>query len=244
MNKNIEKIKSGVHKIGSEMLKCTKYCPGILLDPENGVLPRCLVFENDGRGDIRKGCIIIGINPGHSSKYEREFYREKGKGYNGILNYWKNPNSKRRPISERSYYKSLRRLADEFGLTGPILWTELVKCEKIKGVRSIPLQTYRTCIRYYLNKELSLAPENWPVIAASRRVYNALAYMYPKGNIIGVPHPTGPYANKYFKHLFYKNTKLLKSVKKMFTRKMGMKFGRIFWLDGKRRGNSLKSLSE
>jgi hypothetical protein len=75
-------------------------------------------------------------------------------------------------------------------LDGPILWTELVKCEnKTKGILP-PLQTFRKCINIFLNEELEAVPEAWPLLAVGRETYKALAYIYSSKTIIGIPHPT------------------------------------------------------
>ncbi len=73
---------------------------------------------------------------------------------------------------------------------GPILWTELAKCEAKKATQ-ISVQTLRTCMRIYLAEELKLVPQNWPIIAAGAEAYKALAYRFADHIVLGVPHPTG-----------------------------------------------------
>lgn len=223
--KNLPTINQEIRKIGCEMLNCSQNCPGISLNQKNGILPRCLIFEARESTDLKNGCVIVGINPGHCKPDEREYYLGNGISYDSILEYW------RQRISGCKYYMALRKFGEELGLIGPILWTELVKCENKQGLRELPLRTFRTCTMKYLSQELDIAPADWPLIAVGKEVYHALAYLYPKRILIGIPHPTGSYG--HFKKLFNEEARLLEQFKQTFTQ-MKASFGSLAWFDGKK----------
>ncbi len=216
-------INQEIHKIGCEMLNCSQNCPGVSLDRETGILPRCLIFEAERSEDLKNGCIIVGINPGHCKADERKYYLDKGINYGTIIDYW------RQHISGREYYKALRKFAEELGLTGSILWTELVKCENKQGLRELPLQTFRTCTMKYLSQELNIVPADWPLIAVGKEAYHALAYLYPRRTLIGIPHPTGSYG--HFKKLFDEEDRLLEQFKQAF-KQMTTSSSGLGWFDG------------
>lgn len=212
-----------IHKIGCEMVNCSQNCPGISLDQKEGILPRCLIFETRESEAPENGCVIVGINPGHCKTDEREYYLDKGISYESILKYWE------RTISGREYYKALRKFSGELGLTGSILWTELVKCENKQGLRELPLQTFRACTMKYLNQELNIIPVDWPIIAVGKEAYHALAYLYLGRTLIGIPHPTGSFG--HFKKLFNEQGRLLEQFKLAFNQ-VRASAGGLAWFDG------------
>lgn len=182
----LRSLKASIEDIGGRLVSCDKRdkrCEGIVNEPRIGILPRCLILEDGGRTS-GTGCVVVGLNPGHAKPHERDAYKGDHT-YKNVVKYWRDGK-----ISERAYYGRLRNFVNELGLRGPILWTELVKCESIEGT-TLPLQTLRTCIRDYLNEELKLIPDDWPIVAAGLEAYKASAYRFPDRIIIGVPHPTG-----------------------------------------------------
>ncbi len=182
------KMKSAIEQIGREMVKCSQNCFGIECDQADGILPRCLIWEEPEKNKTGIGCAVIGINPGRAKSKEMQFYKKKT--YDEFLKYWEEEIKKEHP-----YYCRPREMLRGFELNGPILWTDLVKCQNDKkGAKGLlPLETLRTCMSRYLSKELELIPSDWPLIALGGEVYRALAYMYPERTVIGVPHPTGSY---------------------------------------------------
>ena len=197
LNSNIE---SDIHLIGHRLVRCAHQCDGIENDPENGILPRCLVLETDNRTD-EQGCAIIGMNPGRASAQETKWHEIHGVTYGDVVDYWK------AHVGDKNrYYFQLRKLSDQLGFTGPLLWTELAKCQSAAGVGIPPLQTFRTCSSEYLTEELRLCPEDWPLIAVGREAHKALSYLYPNRIVIGVPHPTGSWGN--FSRLFDHSSQL------------------------------------
>jgi len=194
-----------INQIGQCLVSCALNCDGIRNEPKNGIIPRCLYFENPK--DLKEpDCIIVGINPGISKKREREYYKKNGASYEVMKRYFEEK------ILKVRYFKKLRDFAKGIGLGKAILWTELCKCEnKIKG-KPPPLQTFRTCVKNFLQEELRLFPKT-PLIAVGNQVFQALSYMFPDRFIIGVPHPTGSYGN--FARLFDEKGKLREKYKKM-----------------------------
>lgn len=185
-----------INEIGQSLVECRLNCDGIENNPKERILPRCLILE-DPKGLGTPQCIIVGINPGHSRKRERKYYKENELSYNTTKEYFE------RKISKLKYFKILRNFAKEIGLGESILWTDLCKCENKIKESLPPLQTFRTCIKKFLKKELEVFP-NIPIIAVGNQSFNALCYMYPDRFIIGIPHPTGT-KNTLFNQLFENN---------------------------------------
>lgn len=180
----LDALVAHVETVGKRMVACKRQCQGIARHPEEGILPRGLVLDVDGRREDR-GCVIVGINPGHASHRAREYHIANDLSYDSVVADWRNHNA------DWAYYPKLRQLADALGLTGPILWTEIVKCESAVANDLPPLQTIRVCTNACLAEELRLAPSEWPLLAVGRLTYRTLAYGQPGRPVIGVPHPTG-----------------------------------------------------
>jgi hypothetical protein len=132
-----------------------------------------------------QGSVVIGLNPGRSTTFERHYYLERGCTFTAVGN-WFDKHGRKHP-----YYVRLRGLLDSLGLDGPILWTELAKCETRKSVKELPLQTFRTCTDAFLRRELEPFPKGWPLVAVGKEAFKGLAYLFPTRTVIGVPHPTG-----------------------------------------------------
>lgn len=199
-------LMSRINEIGHDMVACKYQCSGIALDLRRGILPRCLILETKDRED-GKGSVIVGINPGRSKPDEQKFYRSNGQTYEQVIAYWHEHIG-----YYHRYYARLRALVNELGFNGPILWTELVKCENASAVSGLPpLQTFRTCTQTYLQKELQSVPNDWPLIAVGNESYKALAYIFASRAVIGIPHPTGSYG--HYASLFDTKERLLPKVK-------------------------------
>ncbi len=159
------------------------------------------VFDGSGKPE----CIIVGINPGNAREKEIQYVRENPT-YEEWVNYW------HKNFRNIKYYKDSREFVKEFlefKESIPILWTELCKCEKSRKKRkALPISTLVTCMKRFLDREISLADEFFgkgiPIIALGRRTFEALCFRYPDHFIIGVPHPTGSYG--HFKTLIKKGT--------------------------------------
>lgn len=183
------KIKEHIEEIGKRMIENHPRYSDVIYDLENGYVPRCLIYEEESRSSSNKGSVMVGINPGNSSKQERNFYIKQNSTYEATLEYWKNN------LTDHKYYKQGRSLINDFGRSGPILWTELVKCESRNGVNKLLVQTIRDSIHRFLFKELKVIPKDWPLIASGQRVFEILSYSFPERTVIGIPHITGSYGH-------------------------------------------------
>ncbi|MFH1824228.1 MAG: uracil-DNA glycosylase family protein [Candidatus Firestonebacteria bacterium] len=205
-------MKKFIEKMGSELVKCDLNCEGVISDPRMGILPRCLFFE-DNKG--KNGVIVVGLNPGHSDtdKEQRKYYIKNKCSYESTVKYWEEKNW--------GYFKKIREFIEIMNFNGPIIWTELVKCECLEKetFEKIPLQTIRTCIDKFLRKEIKKCPDNYIIIAVGKEAFKFCSLSFPKKFVIGVPHSSGSYSSRLFTELLedVKNNK--NKYKKMISRK-------------------------
>lgn len=180
-------LRRAIEGIGRRVVRCRLGCEGIVCSHKSGRIPRCLFLEA-GHPNIR-GAVVVGLNPGRASDEEREYYRDSPR-YSAVVRWFERDGGKHG--REHLYYERLRNLLRHFGLRGPIVWTELAKCEGADSGSKIPMQTFRTCTRLFLQQELEI-PElrRWPLFGIGIEAYKALAYRFPERTLIGLPHPTG-----------------------------------------------------
>lgn len=195
------KLATRIERIGREMVQCNEGCEGVGCNQKKGILPRCLYLQ-DRPG--KKGSVVVGLNPGRSRKKERDYYCENCGTYavvrDGLAD----------QIKYVRYYMNMTKFLAALGREGPILWTELAKCENEKGFRGLlPLQTFRTCTSKYLHRELEPVSRDWPIFGAGREAFKALAYKFPDRIVIGVPHPNshGQFARLFAHHRLYRKLK-------------------------------------
>ena len=203
------KYENRINKIVHAMVACKNRCEG--MNTRDGHIPRCLILERkDDKGNYRKGrgCVVVGINPGHAGEKELiEYCKIKERNYDKLINDV-NVN-----LLNKDYYKKLRNLVTELEFSGPILWTELAKCEykTYKEIKTYletsrtslvknKLQAFRTCTQKYLIKELRAIPINWPLFAIGNESYNVLVYMFANRTVWKIPHPKG--SRGHFSKLF------------------------------------------
>lgn len=204
-------IKKKIDKIGQQQVNDHAFYskfPDIICKPEKGIVPRCLSYESENRKQKKQGCVIVGLNPGSmkSKKFidvqnKIKSFRNKKTGlfsYHKIDNYLKERFMIDRDDKHKAhlYYRRLRNLANQLKLNGPILWTEIVKCEsEVRGRLSV--RTIRDDINRYLLNEIKATPKNWPLIGVGDEAYKILSYFFNKRFVIGVPHVTGVRNNHY-----------------------------------------------
>lgn len=180
---------------------CTNRCDGAA-KRANGVIPRCLYLQpgntnsKDSSTNQAAGAIVVGLNPGRSVLKERVLY--KGLLRQGEPLYAKTVEYLEVLFRTEHYYKategfvrSLCRSLYGEAWSGPLLWTELAKCELAEGQKHVPKDMATTCSRRFLSRELEAAPPEWPVFAIGRQAYDAACLMSPRRAVIGVPHTTG-----------------------------------------------------
>jgi hypothetical protein len=180
-------ISAHIRTIGEEMLASHPDYPETALDKSAGIIPRCLIFEENERDAAQRGSVVVGINPGFSDPPERAYYVRRGCTYQATVDYW---NAKVKGVR---YYSMLASFINAAGLTGSVLWTELVHCELRDKAARLGIPTIRDSINRYLFRELEVIPTPWPLIAVGKDVFPILAYRFPERQVIGIPHPTGSF---------------------------------------------------
>ncbi len=174
-------LQEAIDRLGTELVACSDCCAGIWCDQSKGILPRTLFLERPEA--VGRGSLAIGLNPGTSKLRERSFYLEAGTTYSNVKTY-------RASIGGIAYFERTRKIIDQLGLRGPIIWSNLAKCENASGQKEIPpLQTMRHCAGRCLARELAIAPADWPIVALGRDALVALGYLAPARTVIGIPHP-------------------------------------------------------
>lgn len=174
-------LESQIRKIGIKLVADTyEDCDDIECSHKDGIIPRCLVYEPSEMWPHLTGVVIVGMNPGTAESEEKRAMR-KDRTYESYLRYFWDK------VATKAYYVKLKELAHVLGLRGPIVWTELVKCQsKLRGKLSVA--TIRRDINKYLFKELEHVPEKWPLIGVGHDAYRILSYSFPNRIVIGVPH--------------------------------------------------------
>lgn len=170
---------------------CRADCDGVVgRRPSDGHVPRLVHLER-GRPE-RSGVIVVGMNPGDAEPDEQDVVKAAGEDdveiaaalYNHLEEY---------VLDDDRYYKLLRQAVVALNFSGPIFWTEAVKCSsKSKGSLSIPetVTTFSTCGAKFLLAELEAAPASWPIIVTGRDAFVAVCLLAPHRRVLGLPHPT------------------------------------------------------
>ena len=177
-------LRAEIRQIGQEAVECSLRCEGV--ENSDEILPRGLHLELQDRQGL--GVVIVGLNPGRMDANEQSMYRRAGRSYDATEEWFA------KNAFHIRFHKYLREFVGGLGFSGPILWTELAKCQNAPEIRSLPIQTLRTCVGRYLMRELDLVPD-WTVIAVGREAYTALSYLFPRRQILGVPHSSGSFGH-------------------------------------------------
>ena len=198
-NDTMESTIQQLRVLSEEVFQCTRRCAGISCDASTGMRPRGPLVEMVA-GET--GIVIVGLNPGQPDLTERAVL--VGLSSHADYDAWSNAHN----FQTSAYWNRLRRFAKDIGFCGPIVWSNVAKCESAEARTGVPLETQRSCAQSFLTRELSLIPRHWPAIAAGRDAYVALTYLALERPIIGVPHPTG--ASPQFHRLLTKDGRVLK----------------------------------
>lgn len=210
-NNKLNDLKEEIDKLGERLVNCSKKCQGILeKDPERGIIPRCLFLDTEERTG-EKGAIVVGINPGSSEKpkkgkNERYYYKSAWKENPTAKILWEKwkwafqhekTKGEMRSIKSHPYHKKIIDMLNLLDYKGPILWTELVKCECLEGkhFNDIPVQTKRECIHRFLKKEIETCPKNYTLFTVGNMAFEFCSLRFPERLVIGIPHPTGSYGH-------------------------------------------------
>jgi hypothetical protein len=206
INPSIEKsggLSDQVEQIAREVSRCTRFCSGIVWYTTSERPTLCVHLEEEGRAD-GLGTIVVDLHPGPANEWTvSPDAREDVQAL-----YWAEA------VVDDPYYTPLRKFVGDVGLHGPILWTKLVKCETPIGAKgSPPLDTLRRCTSLYLQRELTLVPPSWPIIAVGRAAHRAVTYLPADRPIIGIPHPLVPKARRAMQNNLLLDTDVIDRVK-------------------------------
>jgi len=223
-----DKLKGKILKLGTKLLRLgaqsfeANYSELLKTNFTKGDIPRCLYYEA-GEKSHRKGCVIVGLNPGKVGADEKEYYRKQGgalaKGeYAPVLNWWETGEKKKG--KNHKYYTRVRNfLKKKLGCKGSIVWTELVKWELAEKGK-FKTRTIREHIAAFLRDEINDNWPDWPLIGLGKKAFEALSYSFPERIIIGVPHPTGRFSNDKFRKI---SREEIKEIKKILSSKKSRK---------------------
>jgi len=186
-DRDLQELKCGIWRLGEDLVKCGRECGGITNCPTERIIPRGLILEYENRA-AEGGVIVVGINP-KNAPCEAKEYKSKVISYDVCVKFW----NKYRIADP--YHKPIREIVDSLGLRGPILWTELVKCENEKGKKGLQINTIQTCADLFLRKEVDLA-ERWPIVTIGKYPYCYCISEFQDRTIIGLYHPEYPLGTK------------------------------------------------
>jgi len=162
-----------------------------------GIIPRGLYLETLNRAKT-KGVIVVGMNPGRINNDSQEYknlLKDKISYYNYVKAFEKNI------LYKHPYFKRTHEVLEILKFTGPILWTEIVKCQSEENGK-LSYDTIRNCVHKFLKKEVELV--DYPIFALGDKAYNTCLLLFPERKIIDSQHPPGANSN------FYNFLKLIK----------------------------------
>ncbi len=182
----MKKIEQKINELGEKMMRDPMWrkLGDIDCDSKNGIIPRGLYYD-ESKTDSPKNIIIIGLNPGRSRGKEMDDPK-KYKDYKSVVKYWRETP---KVYDYKYFFEPLRNLMRKAGMTGSILWTNLVPCQNKKDNRKGPsTKTIRYSVNTYLKRQVELMPKA-PIIAVGKVAFKLLAYMFFDRKIIGITHP-------------------------------------------------------
>jgi hypothetical protein len=211
---------SEICSIGERVHACTLGCAGVRCEPGTGFQPRGPLLSRADSPEA--GVLIVGMNPGRASAPEVEqLAQELG---HAAWNTW----AQRHVAGGNHYVDRLFRLVDALGVDGPVIWSNVAKCETIEEARGVPLNTLRTCAFRFLLHELRTLPLSWRIVAAGRDAFVALSYLAAERTVLGVPHPTGAYPT--FRRLFDENWRLRDQIERLTKTQIDESVPSAVWL--------------
>lgn len=175
-----------IKNICNKVIKCNLQCEGIVNNKKKGISSRGVYLEK------RKGknkCIILGLNPGDIGEKQREYYLKHKLSYKSQQRYFEKILK-----HKRMYFGRARDFVTMLGFRGDILWTNLAKCQSQKGVKQVPMQTLRICIKRFLQKEIKTFKCD-TIFAVGNNSYDFCALSFPNHFVIGIPHVSGSHGD-------------------------------------------------
>lgn len=196
-----------IDKLGEKITNCTFRCDGVENNPKEAAIPRGFYLELNDRTNA-PGIIVVGMNPGRIKRDGSE-YREILRNNGSYSNY--KDAFERNILYKHHYFKRTRKILKILDIAGPILWTEIVKCQSDENKKLAP-QTIRVCVHKFLKKEVSLV--KGPILALGNKAYNTCLLIFPERKIIGVYHPSGANVgfDEFLKFLTNKKSRILRKI--------------------------------
>jgi len=204
-----------INELREKMLGCKERCNGVLNDIGNGIIPRGMIYEASCSSGDSPLIVVVGPNPGNSSKKEKEKVKEinkinnllKGLGFDGKPEefFGKVNSSQSKNDSGEEYYPKIRKfiqcvmetlICDNGDME--IYWTELIKCEG-----KINCYIINKCYENYLKEEINLLKklcQKRYFISIGKSSYEFLDSIpeMKEEFLIGIPHPSG--RNKWYSY--------------------------------------------
>lgn len=200
MSKHLPILSDHIKQIGQSLVNCGISCADIknhVAVPGCRIPPRCLYLDKD-RDQNSPGVVVVGINPGIMLRREQRYidscFKNEQISYHDVEAAW------RKYGKHRRYYRYGEEVINHINCLsnktwiGPILWTELVKCQNgdgIKAYHKISRSTFRNCTSRYLKNELAKIPRKFLMLGIGRFAYEALSFLCPEHSLLGIPHLTG-----------------------------------------------------
>jgi uracil-DNA glycosylase len=192
----LSKVTNVIEQIGTRIVSCNKQCDGIECRQKEGYYPRLFFLEPNNSPEVE--ILIVGENPGSSSRLEREFYKVLGEQHQNKLATYEDCQIVWRAIAhEHPYYQRPKDLVKKLGLGEKgLLWAETVFCEKSRKTRGIPEQTLNSCREQFLRQIIeTVVPPGKHIICLGREAYGSVEklvdHQRTRWKVIGVHHPTG-----------------------------------------------------
>lgn len=208
-----EEFRADVIERATVLAGCNETCTGTTRVLGDGHMPRCL-FVDRGDGDFTRGAVAIGEAPAGVRDDESEFILSRVLDDRRILPTDQVRRSARvgeyirwveaEVLAREPYYVMMRAALTAFGHTGPVLWTDVVKCDIDKalpedsrfafgGARSRAVK--ERCAMTHLRQELALVDPSWPIFGstgAARFVdrHRDLLGVASDRRVVALPHPS------------------------------------------------------
>jgi hypothetical protein len=78
-------ISEPITELGEALVTDVFPYPDVVCDFEKGIIPRGLIYEEDGRNQNGRTAVIVGINPGQAKPLETTEFKSKGCTYQVAL---------------------------------------------------------------------------------------------------------------------------------------------------------------
>ncbi|MCK4243398.1 hypothetical protein KAX03_00810 [Candidatus Bathyarchaeota archaeon] len=202
----MKKIGDRIEDLGNRIVRCRERCEGVKNKQDEGYYPRVFFLDPEDASQVE--LVIVGKNPGKSTRLERKFYLTLAERNPDRIATFKDCQRVWRSIAdEHNYFLKPRHLLKELGLNlNGLLWAEVAFCEKSDSVGKVPEKTFRKCSNCFLTEILKLLSDRKYVVCLGEKAFQYVKNL-PNSNrlkVIRVHHPTGA---RIFANYFQKANK-------------------------------------